>query len=178
MSVTHTKLMRPSSLARLVSLAFLVAATAVSAELAVIADNGNTRPMSDYIKSPKVSLPAPIQNIDSLAQDYLTQLFPVHTPQLSPGTEASRSVNLNLTQAVFILGTDPVSRQWLTQYRDRLSQIGAIGLVVDVQNLQDYKNLQALAGTLVLSPINGSELAVQLNITHYPVLVTAQRIEQ
>ncbi len=148
------------------------------AQPVVIYDTGKAHPITDFIDTPK-RLPARAAlPLEQAGQAFIKQLFPIHTRTLNPGPVPARAVNLLLPQPFFIIGTDALSRQWLAQYRDRLKQLGAVGLVVDVESLDDLQSLKTLAGDLTLTPTPGAELAKQLSLTHYPVLVTGTRIEQ
>lgn len=148
------------------------------AELPVIFDQGNTQPIPEFIAEPAVPDTLPSFDPGQQASDFLAGLFPVTTPELSPGIEQRRSVKLNAITPVFLIGSDGQSRQWLLQFKDRLAAIGATGLVVAVPSLEAFKNLQALAPGLNLSPVAGSDLAIQLGLKHYPVLISANGIEQ
>jgi integrating conjugative element protein (TIGR03765 family) len=59
-----------------------------------------------------------------------------------------------------------------------LKQLGAVGLVVEAPSLEAYQALKVLAGDLFLAPVTTPEVAQQLGLSHYPVLITATRIEQ
>jgi integrating conjugative element protein (TIGR03765 family) len=149
------------------------------AGVVVIYDTGTARPISDFIAIPTLAVPQDLPAInEQLGDEFLTQLFPVHTPELTPGEVTASAVNLTLPQPFFILGTDALSKHWLYQYRDRLIQISAVGLVVEASSLEDFQVLKATAPALPLSPVRASELAKQLSLNHYPVLITASRIEQ
>jgi len=53
-----------------------------------------------------------------------------------------------------------------------------VGLVVEAPSLNDYQALKAIAGDLPLAPAPVPDLARQLTLSHYPVLISATRIEQ
>ena len=99
-------------------------------------------------------------------------VFPVRTPELSPGRQSARALNLPGMQPVFIIGDDELSRRWLVSRRDRLIQHNATGYVVNVTTEAEWQELQAIAGGLTLLPVSGSDLAVRLKFSHYPVLIS------
>lgn len=147
--------------------------------LPVIYDSGKARPLSDFIKAPNLAVPQALPEVNlAESDDFSEKLFPIHTPELSPGEVMATSTQLLLPQPLFIIGCDARSRQWLSQFSGRLQQIGAVGLVVEAQSLADYQAVAALAPGLRLSPAPASQLAKQLALRHYPVLISASRIEQ
>jgi integrating conjugative element protein (TIGR03765 family) len=158
---------------------FLFPGGKATAEVIVIYDTGTGRPLSDFVKTPQMVVPEglPDNNLPA-SDDFVPKLFPVHTPELTPGAVTRQSTSLFLPHPFFILGCDARSTQWLSQYHPRLRQIGAVGLVVEAPSLADFQALSAVAKGLRLSPVNASQLAQQLSIRHYPVLVTASLIEQ
>ncbi len=149
------------------------------AEVTVIYDTGTASPLSDFVKAPKLAVPEGLPEINLQASDgFAQQLFPIHTPELTPGEVNPQTTQLLLAQPFFIIGCDGRSKQWLIQFKDRLSQIGAVGLVVEADSLADFLALSEVAQGLRLSQVPASQLTKQLGISHYPVLVTASRIEQ
>ncbi len=144
----------------------------------VIFDNGQARPIPG-IPSLPLTVPA-VPQVDpaQTAQDFVGRLFPVHTPELSPGPVATQAVNLSMPTPVFLIGEDKASQDWLDRYRERLQQIQATGLVVEVSSLEAFAQLKAKAGNLPLAPVSGTELAKQLGLSHYPVLITQRVLEQ
>ena len=149
------------------------------AELTVIYASGTASPLSDFIKAPKLAVPAGLPELNlPTKDDFAAKLFPVHTPELTPGDVNPQTTQLFLPQPFFMMGCDNRSQQWLSQYRERLIQIGAVGLVVEANSLAEFEAITTLAHGLRLSPVTASQLAKQLGISHYPVLVTASRIEQ
>jgi len=76
-----------------------------------------------------------------------------------------------------MLGSDTLSRQWLLDYRDRLKEIGAVGMLVQANTLDDLRIIAELADGLSIIPASGSDIAKALGILHYPVLISANGIE-
>ncbi|MDC9597970.1 integrating conjugative element protein [Xenorhabdus anantnagensis] len=105
-------------------------------------------------------------------------MLPVNTPELTPGKIVNRSLQLPGIGALFLIGDDPDSRQWLSQHAARLAQLHAVGLVVNVREMAGLQTLRALAPGLHLSPASGTELARRLQLQHYPVLITENALTQ
>lgn len=164
--------------------ALLMMAGAVAwAEPVVICDSGRSESIEAYVPRPKPQPKAFKPKPDALIASLLDRRFPVHTPELTPGKVAPRaSAFSGLTQPVFLVGSDDLSRRWLRQFGDKLRAAGAVGLVVEAQSLVEFQELAALAPALRLVPVSGSDLVRQLaptvRLEHYPLLISARRIEQ
>lgn len=162
-----------------VALLFWLTPGEAKAELAVIYDTGTASPISGFVKAPRLAVPEGLPEINLQAgDDFVPNLFPIHTPGLTPGEVNPQTTQLLLPQPFFMVGCDDRSKQWLGRYQGRLTQIGAVGLVVEAESLAEFQALAAVAQGLRLSPVPASQLAKQLGISHYPVLVSASRIEQ
>jgi integrating conjugative element protein (TIGR03765 family) len=105
-------------------------------------------------------------------------MLPVRTASLSPGTVASRRQTTPNMPALFLIGDDPLSQAWLKRRLPVLQQLKAVGLVVQVKSVSDLERLRALAPGVSLYPASADDLAQRLNLSHYPVLITATAIEQ
>jgi integrating conjugative element protein (TIGR03765 family) len=77
-----------------------------------------------------------------------------------------------------LIGSDALSRQWLLEHRDRLKEIGAIGMLIQADTRDDLKNIAELAAGLSVMPASASDIAKALDISHYPLLITRHGIEQ
>ncbi|REF26437.1 integrating conjugative element protein (TIGR03765 family) [Xenorhabdus cabanillasii] len=170
-------IMKPLNLFPVVGLLWM---TACHAELNVIADLGgkDASPFYDSINAEQhdASLPsAPSFSPEVIGESVM---LPVSTPELSPGKVASRSLQLPGIGALFLIGDDPDSRQWLSQYAATLMKLNAVGLVVNVREMAGLQALRALAPGLLLSPASGTELARRLQLQHYPVLITDTQLAQ
>lgn len=109
--------------------------------------------------------------------------FPIRTG-MSPGAlsdaqaQAARALFRAewLAHPVFLVGTDPLSRQWLSQHRQSLIEMGASGLVVQAESERAFKQMQQLAGGASLAPMVGDWLTTALlaaGVHSYPLLVLA-----
>lgn len=145
---------------------------AAEQELIVVADLGG-QSTADYFAAinppPEPENEAPLL---TLSTPGTPPVFSVRTPELSPGRQAARALDLLGMPPIFIIGDDELSRRWLVSRRDRLRQDNAIGYVVNVATETAWQELQALAGGLTLLPVSGSDLAARLRFSHYPVLIS------
>ena len=159
----------------------LIVCPAVSAELVVIYDNGNTRPISDFL--------GPAQRAESTDErpsmtDALTSLtdaatlLPIESPGLTPGTVSTRAYHQPFAAAFFLIGADQQSLLWLQRHRAQLLDMDAVGLLVQAESIADLEAIAAIANGLSITPASGSDIAKALDISHYPVAVSGGRIWQ
>lgn len=106
-----------------------------------------------------------------------SDLLPVRSSLLTPGAVTPRAIQAPGLTPLFVIGDDEDSRRWLKAHLARLQRLETVGLVVHVESRQALQMLRALAPGLTLSPTSGDDLARRLHIEHYPVLITATRIE-
>lgn len=104
--------------------------------------------------------------------------FPVRSVQLTPGKENSRVINAPGLQPLFLVGDDELSRTWLSQRREQLLQLQAVGVVINVGSAERFAEVQRWAGTLQIVPAPADDLAQRLGIRHYPLLITATTLQQ
>ncbi|MBC3248234.1 integrating conjugative element protein [Pseudomonas lurida] len=117
---------------------------------------------------------APLENIGVRGQGS----FPVRSDQLSPGELQGRVINAPGLQPLFLIGDDAMSKAWLSQRRDQLQQLNAIGIVVNVASAERFAEVQRWAGGLQMVPAPSNDLAQRLGIKHYPLLITATAVQQ
>ncbi|MFG0505743.1 hypothetical protein D3C76_874250 [compost metagenome] len=108
----------------------------------------------------------------------LTWVLPVHSARLSPGTVPPRTLKLPGFTPLFLVGQDPASLKWLAQHAQRLQDLGASGLAVEVADAQALRRIQAAAPGLDIWPVSGDDIAERLELQHYPVLITPTGLEQ
>ena len=157
----------------------MLAAPTLAATPIVIHNGGPTVPISQYLSSffegNRNQSPSDGNNTVSPAQPPVPMTFPIVTPSMAPGKiPAPFRLNLKgwLTGPVFFIGADPLSRDWLTQNRDRLTSAKASGVVVNVASFSEFRALQAQAPMLPMAPSSVESLASQLNLRIYPVIIT------
>ena len=112
------------------------------------------------------------------AADAEAAMLPVRSTQLSPGEVQHRVIRAPGLTPLFLIGDDARSRAWLQQWQAALRELGAVGLVVNVDSAAALAELRRLAAGLTLSPASGDDLAQRLGLRHYPVLITPTGVEQ
>ncbi|PHM28337.1 integrating conjugative element protein [Xenorhabdus innexi] len=111
-------------------------------------------------------------------QPTLEMFLPVKTPEMVPGPVQDRLLNLPGIGALFLIGDDELSRTWLHQNAGRLKTLNAVGMVINVDNAASFYELRQFYEGGIISPISGSDLALRLQLTHYPVLITDTGLTQ
>lgn len=150
--------------------------------LTVIYDNGNTRPLAPYLEgiqapvAPPQTLTTP--DVPLLGAADPEQWLPIRSPGLTPGRVEKRAVSRPFAGPFFLIGSDPLSRRWLATHRDRLAEIGAVGMLVQAETVDDLRAIAALANGLPILPAPASDIAEPLDLSHYPVLITKDGLEQ
>ncbi|MBT2989920.1 MAG: integrating conjugative element protein [Candidatus Thiodiazotropha sp. (ex Ctena orbiculata)] len=152
------------------------------AELTVIHDSGNTQPIAPFLESFEADEASPRQT-PVIANPQLgaadpEALLPIRSPGLTPGLVKVRTHDRPFTRPFFLIGSDARSRKWLQTHRKRLKEIGAVGMLVQADTVEDLRTTATLADGLSILPASGSDIAQALGITHYPVLITPHGIEQ
>ncbi|RIJ09684.1 integrating conjugative element protein [Pseudomonas sp. 91RF] len=104
--------------------------------------------------------------------------LPVRSEALTPGPVKRQALQAAGLPSFFLVGDDPMSKSWLKQRHSRLVALKAVGLVVNVQSKTALEQLRQVAPGLKLSPVSADDLAQRLKLQHYPVLITADRLEQ
>ena len=105
-------------------------------------------------------------------------MLPARTPSLTPDKVTPRAIRSPGMTPFFLVGIDPHSRAWLRQQADVLRNLDAMGLVVNVDTLDELEQLRDSVPGLTLSPVSADDLAGRLGLKHYPVLITATEIRQ
>ena len=152
-----------------------------SAQLIVIFDNGQARPMSDFLgpleNAKAEKEPAVVESMVLGAAD-LENLLPIRTPGLTPGKLRSRTHNVPFARPFFLIGSDEFSKRWLFKHRATLKQMGALGMLVDASSIEDLRDIARLAEGLAITPASGSDIARAIGISHYPFAISGGRIWQ
>lgn len=145
------------------------------AELNVIADLGgkSAAPFYEGINA------EPQSQQQSIQPDYSEgSVLPVATPELTPGMVEPHALKLPGIGALFVIGEDGQSQEWLSRNAELLSHRGAVGMVVNVSSSASLQQLRQIAPGLQLAPVSGSDLARRLKLEHYPVLITEHSLSQ
>ena len=153
------------------------------AQLVVLHDDGRTHPLAPFLgvlTTPDAPPVSPVMN-DLGAADP-TRLLPLRSPGLTPGPVLPRPLpelyQNTLTRPVFLVGADPQSQTWLRQHRSLLLSLGAVGLLVQAETLEDLHTMATIAAGLPLLPAAATDLIDTLALTHIPVLISRRGIEQ
>lgn len=170
-----------------VSIGMALAPVPAWSEVTVIYDSGNTRPLAPYLEiidrtemaiNPPTGARNRGLNISGLGAADVQALLPIRSLGLSTGPVQARSHDRPFSRPFFLIGSDARSRQWLVEYRERLQEIGAVGMLVQAETQEDLRAIARLAGGLPILPASAVDIATVLGISHYPVLITPQGIEQ
>ncbi|ELX2369107.1 integrating conjugative element protein [Salmonella enterica] len=148
------------------------------AELTVAADLGGQSTAEYFAGINNQGEEPPASQVLTLSTPDKASVLPIRTPELSPGALEARSLSMPGMRSIFLIGDDDLSRRWLALRRDRLLQLNAVGYVVNVASEAAWNDLQSQATGLGLLPVSGSDLAVRLGISHYPVLISEKGLEQ
>jgi integrating conjugative element protein (TIGR03765 family) len=105
-------------------------------------------------------------------------MLPVRSARLTPGEEPRRVIRAPGLTPLFLVGDDDRSRAWLRQRRAALTELRAVGMVVNVATPEALAALRRLVPGLTLAPASGDDVAQRLGLRHYPVLITATGVEQ
>lgn len=152
----------------------------------VLYDSGATQPIAPYLE------PVSVVRGEELARMRKAQLprptgagLPVHTPELSAGVlpEGAPAPAVlkrlkRLPQPVFLVGADAFSLAWLEEHRSALAEHHAVGFLVEAGTQPELAAARAAGAGLAIVPSSASSLARLLSLTRYPVLLSAQGIEQ
>ena len=74
------------------------------------------------------------------------------------------------SNAIFIIGDDPVSKKWLIEHTDELRQLHALGFITNIERTETLNELQTISG-LPLLPANVDDLMEILGTNHYPLML-------
>ncbi len=148
------------------------------ADLTVVADLGGQSTAEYFAGINNQGEEPPTSQVLTLSTPDKASVLPIRTPELSPGPLEVRSLSMPGMRSIFLIGDDDLSRRWLALRRDQLIQLNAVGYVVNITSGAAWNDLQAQAAGLELLPVSGSDLAVRLGISHYPVLISEKGLEQ
>lgn len=164
------------------------------AELTVIYDNGQTRPlaplleplMADDAPTSEPAESATLNPSSSYGPADLRNLLPVRSPGLTVGDIAGSALRPEVLARLaqgnprpfFLIGSDAMSLRWLVSHRDVLEDLGAVGMLIQAETENDVRRVAEVAQGLSITLGSGSDLAAALGINRYPVLITPNGIRQ
>ena len=151
--------------------------------LTVIYDRGETYPLAPFLE---VFDEEPVQEDGPQASSVQPMLgaadperiLPIRSPGLTPGKVEPQDIKRPFARPFFLIGSDGLSREWFATHRDRLAEIGAVGMLIEAQTLNDLRAVAPIAEGLPILPASASDIAEALGLSHYPVLITKDGIEQ
>ena len=158
---------------------FFVSATSHAATV-VIYDSGQTVPISQFLapafQNSNAGQGTPVRPVAPYpARAPMPVTFPVRTASMSPGklqpTMPAAKLQSWLPTAVFLIGTDNMSKEWIVRNRDLLAKQRAAGIVVHADNIDAFRSIQTLGRGLPMAPSSAEELAKRLRLNVYPVLI-------
>ncbi len=154
-----------------------------SAPLIVVEDRGGASALPYYQSldpQPEHAIPPAPKPAPRMgnAADAEAAMLPVRSTRLSSGEVQHRVIRAPGLRPLFLIGDDERSRAWLQQRHAALRELGAGGLVVNVESAAALAELRRLAVGLTLSPASADDLAQRLGLRHYPVLITSTGVEQ
>lgn len=98
--------------------------------------------------------------------------------QATTGKVNRRKLELtNFTNSVFIIGDDPVSRQWLKDHSAELEAANTLGFVANIAESSQLQALQQLTKAPLL-PANVDDLMAIFQEDHYPLAFIAGELWQ
>ncbi len=172
----------PKSVACVVTLLCLLGtASGASAELTVIFDNGQAKPLSVFLgplNSAGADNDRAADKNRQLGAANVQLLLPIRSAGLTPGKLTSRRHGVPFARPFFLIGSDQWSKRWLHQHRNALMEMGAVGMLVEATTIEDLRDIARLADGLSITPASGSDIAKAIGIAHYPVGISGGRIWQ
>lgn len=123
----------------------------------------------------------PIQSAQVAQQHSVPFELPIKTPEMSPGRVTPRAINQPyMTRPLFLIGTDRLSQQWFIQNRVKLGELNAAGMIIQADTTEELQAIARISNgyNLQIMPASASDIAHQLKLKHYPVLIWKNGIEQ
>ena len=174
--------------ARLIVCAAVVSLSLLSkvarAELEVIYDSGATEPLAPFLQvfGERPSQRPVVRSGVELGAADVSRLLPIRSPGLTTGPVTRRALEPpyagTTLRPFFLIGSDPRSRHWLASHRDRLKELGAVGMLAQADSVADLEAIARIAEGLAILPAPASDIARALGIQHFPVLISRLGIEQ
>lgn len=153
----------------------------------VLYDTGATRPiMEAYLTPEQQAAREKVCKHDFEPQPFSqNDLYPIKSARLSVGkVGAQKPIAVQSIKKrpgmrpIFLIGDDPVSMKWLKGNASVLNELGALGMVVNVGSRERFEAINRRAGGVTLIAAAGDEIAAELSIFHYPVLITPDGVHQ
>lgn len=97
-------------------------------------------------------------------------------PSLGDG-DVIRRIGRPLAGPVCVVGTDPVSRSWLSRNRYLLHRLGASCVLVEARSRDDVDSIRQIASPVPVHPLPFDHVAAQLGIRTVPALLVGENLE-
>lgn len=124
-------------------------------------------------------IPLTLGHSDMSSQLDLTS--PIGVPAKSKATFGkvdAKKVDTSVFQnAVFVIGADRYSKQWLAQHQKQLQDMQAIGFITNVDDFEIIIQLQEQS-QLPLLPVNVDPLMQLISVEHYPIVIAKGEVWQ
>ena len=104
--------------------------------------------------------------------------FPIRSTAITPGVVTNRKIEMLIAKPFCLIGDDQRSFDWIDAYREQLIALNAFCFVINVETEQRYRLLRDHLYPINHFPMAIHELPGQLDIKHYPVLISKNSIEQ
>ena len=92
------------------------------------------------------------------------------TSKATAGKVLKRTLKLsNFSYSIFIIGDDPLSRQWLKEHAQELEEKNALGFITNIDSSSSFQELQQLTKAPLL-PANVDDLLAMFKESHYPLI--------
>lgn len=147
---------------------------------AIVHDGPDARPIADLYRDEdgEMDAPPPTPPAPPSAAAIRAAILPLIPQRLTVGEEPTRPLPLvrgarspRTLHPLFLVGTDRASLAWLAAHAVALRKLAAVGLIVQADTDADVARARQQAPSLPMFAIPGDDLAAQLGIRHYPVVV-------
>ncbi|MCC5791780.1 MAG: integrating conjugative element protein [Legionellaceae bacterium] len=123
----------------------------------------------------------PLTTVTSNPSMALNLSSPIGVPAKSKATAgrvSAKKIDSHLFDtAIFIIGADKASQQWLQQHQKQLQNLQAIGFITNVDHFEIIAQLQEQS-QLPLLPVNIDPLMALINEQHYPLIISGGNVWQ
>ena len=152
------------------------------AQLIEIADHGGV-PTTVYYE--RITKDDPEETAEPLsaaqvAQYALKNRLPIQSKLLTPGRVKARKwpQQAFMGTNIAMVGYDKVSVKWLKLNKKQLQTQHVMIMVINVKTEQQFKKIQTFLPDNQVLAMSGDDVAKQLKIKHYPVLITSKGVSQ
>ncbi|MBA2656844.1 MAG: integrating conjugative element protein [Tatlockia sp.] len=103
--------------------------------------------------------------------------LPVFSQATAGKVENRKIEHVSFSEAIFIIGDDPISREWLKKHARELEEKHALGFVTNIRDSAHLQTLQALTKAPLL-PANIDDLMTLFKESHYPLVFFGSELWQ